>query len=32
METLARILESARTPAPQGDRSSDDSTKTKTSR
>jgi DNA-binding MarR family transcriptional regulator len=32
METLARILESARTPAPQGDRSSDSSTKSKTSR
>jgi DNA-binding MarR family transcriptional regulator len=28
METLARILESARTPAPQGDRSPDGSTKT----
>jgi len=32
METLARILESARTPVTQGDRSSDGSTKTKTSR
>jgi DNA-binding MarR family transcriptional regulator len=32
METLARILESARPPAPQGDRSPDGSTKTKTSR